>query len=156
MKTKIFFLALISVVILASCGHDSGHLIGQFRVIKKEKANHVWDYGFVTLTKTITPKDTIKVLVSMEEEYLNVKIGDTYLVGKDRYGSSVLNNRQEKGVVGYAKVVQKMGTAQCKVATRGQDTILVALIAEASISEGGFVLVKKNRDQSKKPHYFVK
>ncbi len=159
MKTKILFLvALIGVVFLSSCGHNSGNLIGEFQVIKKEKANPVRDYGFVTLTNP--SKDTLKVFVSMEEEYLNVKIGDTYLVGKNRYGSLFLNDRPENGVVGYSKVLQKkidMGIPQCQVITRGQDTISVNLIAEVvyyNMSEGDSIFVKKNRNRNK-PHYFV-
>lgn len=159
MKTKVLFLvALISVIFLSSCGHRSGNLIGSFQVVKKEKANHTYDYGFVTLTNS--NKDTLKVFVSMEEEYLNVKIGDTYLVGKNRYGSLFLNDRPEKGVVGYSKVLQKkidMGIPKCKVITRGQDTISVDLVAEVvyySISEGDSVLIKKNRAREK-PHYYA-
>ena len=159
MKTKILFLvAFIGVVFLSSCGHNSGNLIGEFNVIKKEKVNPVRDYGFVTLTNT--SKDTLKVFVSMEEEYLNAKIGDTYLVGKNSYGSLFLNDRPEKSVIGYSKVLQKkidMGIPQCRVITRGQDTISVNLIAEVvyyNMSEGDSIFVKKNRNRSK-PHYFV-
>jgi hypothetical protein len=158
MKKILFLVALISVVLLSSCGHDSGNLIGKFQVIKKEKANPVRDYGFVTLTNP--SKDTLKVFVSMEEEYLNIKIGDIHLVGKNRYGSLFLNDRPEKGVIGYSKVLRKkidMGIPQCKVITRGQDTISVNSVAEVvyyNISEGDSILVKKNRNRNK-PHYFV-
>lgn len=159
MKTKILFLvALVGVIFLSSCGHDSGRLIGKFQVIKKEKTNPIRDFGFVTLTNS--NEDTLKVFVSMEEEYVNVKVGDTYLVGKNRYGSLFLNCRPEKGIIGYSKILQKnldMGAPKCQVVTRGQDTLSVDLIADAvyyNVSEGDSVFVKKNRDR-KKPHYFV-
>lgn len=161
MKTKVLFLAvvaLISTIFLSSCGHNSGNLIGTFQAVKKQKANPIYDYGFVKLVSS--NKDTLTVFVTSEEEYLNVKTGDIFLVGRNRYGSLFLNNRIEKGVVGYGKVLQKemdMGIPKCKVITRGQDTISVDLVAEVvyfNISDGDSVLVKKNRDKDK-PHYFV-
>ena len=171
MKTKVLFLvALISVIFLSSCGHHSGNLIGKFQVINKEKSKAeavivndstqytVRDYGIVVLTNS--QNDTLRVYVSMEEEYLNVKVGDFYLVGKNKYGALFLNSKPERGIVGYSKVLQKkidMGTPKCKVITRGQDTISVDLVAEVvyySISKGDSILVKKNRDKEK-PHYFV-
>ena len=90
----------------------------------------------------------------------NVKVGDTYLVGKNRYGSLFLNDRPERWVVGYSKVLQKEidnGIPKCKVITRGQDTISVDLVAEVvyfNLSEGDSILVKKNRDRNE-AHYFV-
>lgn len=159
MKTKVLFLvALISVILLSSCGHNSGNLIGKFQVIKKEKANPARDYGFVTLTNS--NQDTLKVFVSMEEEYVNVKAGDIYLVGRNRYGSLFLNDRPKKGIVGYSKILKKkidMGVPKYQVITRGQDTLSVDLVSEIvyySASEGDSVFVKKNRGRNE-PHYFV-
>lgn len=172
MKTKVFLfaIALISVIFLSSCGSHSGNLIGKFQVIDKEKSNAdamiiddttqytVCDYGMVILTNS--KNDTLRVYVPMEEEYLNIKIGDFYLVGRNKYGSLFLNDRPERGIVGYTKVLYKKidnGIPKCEVLTRGQDTILVSLVADVvyySISEGDSILVKKNRDKNK-PHYFV-
>ncbi|MDI3496313.1 MAG: hypothetical protein PWQ35_334 [Patescibacteria group bacterium] len=158
MKTKVLFLvALVGVIFLLSCGHDSGNLIGEFQVVKKEKINPNRDYGFVTLINS--NKDTLKMIVSMEEEYLNVKVGDIYLVGKNHFGY-FLNNRPIKGVVGYSKIIQKnidMGVPKCQVITRGQDTLTFPLseVVYFNVSEGDFIFVKKNKDE-KKPHYFVR
>lgn len=157
-KTALLLIAVISAVLLSSCGHDSGNLIGKFQVINKEKANTTGDYGFVTLTNS--NKDTLKVFVSMEEKYLHIKIGDKYLVGKDRYGSLYFNDRSiKKGVVGYSKVLQRQiikGVPQCIVITRGQDTIVsnISEVMYYNVSVGDSVFVKKNRDKNK-PHYFV-
>lgn len=157
MKTNILFIvALISSIILSSCGHDSGRLIGTFRVIEKIKTNPASNYGFVILTNS--QNDTIKVFVSMEEEYLNVKIGDPRLVGENRYGSLFLNSRPKRGTIGYTKILQKktMNVPMCEVLTRGQDTILVVVadVVYYHTIEGDSIYVKKNRDKNK-PHYFV-
>jgi hypothetical protein len=173
MKTKILFLvALISVILLSSCEQHSGNLIGKFQVINKEKSNAeaiivddttqyaIRDYGMVVLANS--QKDTLKVYITMEEEYLNIKIGDNYLVGRNKYGMLFLNDRPEKGVIGYSKVLEKKidkyGIPRCNVITRGQDTISVnfskAEVVYYSLSVGDSVLVKKNRDKGK-PHYFA-
>jgi hypothetical protein len=159
MKTKVVLIvALISVVFFSSCRHNPGRLIGKFNVVKKEKANPDYDFGFITVANSM--EDTLKVFVSMEEEYLNIRIGDTYLVGRNHYGSLFLNDRPEKGIIGYSKVWQKevdMSIPKYKVITMGQDTISVNLVAEVdfyNISEGDSIFVKKNRDKEK-PHYYV-
>ena len=159
MKRKVLFIvALVSIIFFSSCGHNSGNLIGSFQVIKKIKSNPTHDYGFVILTNS--SKDTLSVFISMEEEYLNVKVDDVYLVGIKRQGSFFLNDKPDRGVVGYSKVLQKEirnGIPRCKVITRGQDTISVVSIAEAvyfNISEGDSVFVKKNRDKNE-ARYFV-
>lgn len=156
-KTALLLITVIITVLLSSCGNNSGNLIGKFQVIDKKKANTTGDYGYIALANS--SEDTLQVFISMEEEYLNVKIGDTYLVGKNRYGSLYLNDKPIKGVVGYSIILQKKiikGVPQCIVITRGQDTI-VSYISEVmyyNVSVSDSVFVKKNRDE-KKPHYFV-
>lgn len=159
MKTNgLFFVALISIILLSSCGQNSGNLIGTFKVIKKEKANRTYDYGFVTLTSS--KADTLKVFVPSVERYLNIKIGDNVQVGRNSDKTLFIRYLVKSGVVGYAMVFQKkldMGKPMCKVITRGQDTISIKSIAEVvyyNISAGDSVLVKRNMGRDK-PHYFV-
>jgi hypothetical protein len=140
-----------------SCGHDSKRLIGVFQVLNKEKTAPNHDYGYVTLVSF--QADTIKVLISLEETYLNIKKGDFYLVGENRYGGLFLNIENKRGVVGYQKIIEKTADGKflkCKVATRGDDTISVMIprVIYYTVSPGDSVLVKKNRD-IKEFRYYV-
>lgn len=153
---KNYFLIVVIAIVLSSCGHDSGRLIGSFQVISKEKSNPYNDYGFVTLISE--KSDTIRVF-SSEEEYLNIKTGDIYLVGKDRNNAFFLNNRIKKNIIGYGVVSSKeikKGIPTCNIVTKGGDTISaqVAEIIYFNVSIGDSVFVKKNRDKNK-PHYYV-
>lgn len=159
MKAKIFLIAVLIGFFFSSCGHDSGNLIGSFRIVKKEKANSTGDYGYVTVVNSIN--DTLRVFVSLEEAYLGFKIGEVRLVGKDRNETLFLNSRVERGIVGDSKVIAKnidKGVLKCEVLTRGEDTISVNILTEATyykITKGDIVSVKKNRDKNKS-HYFIK
>ncbi|HBA36862.1 TPA: hypothetical protein DCZ15_03230 [Candidatus Falkowbacteria bacterium] len=148
---------LFAVFALISCGHDSGRLIGSFRVISKQKTNPDQDYGFVTLSSQYD--DTVRVFVSSEENYLNIKEGDSYLVGQDRFDAFFLNVRIERGVVGYQRVLGKFidgDGVKCQVLTRGNDTIcvLVSNLVYYNVSAGDSIFVKKNRSKDA-PRYYA-
>ena len=127
------------------------------KVINKQKSNPHNNYGFVTMCSQ--QNDTLTFLVSAEEEYLNVKVGDVYLVGRNKYGSLFINQKVDKNIIGYSTVIAKEiknGVPICQVVTRGED-VLSAKIAEVvyyNVSVGDSVFVKKNRDKNK-PHYYV-
>lgn len=155
MKTIVIISAVIFSLILASCGSKSGHLIGSFEVIKKVpqkdrglgfgQAN---DFGVVYLVST--RNDTLKKYVSSNESYLNIKVGDTYLVSKDKSGITI-NNHTKRFTIGYCKISEKIskdGDYEFKAVSRGEDTITikqVPVIVYFNTSVNDSVFVKKGR-----------
>lgn len=155
MKTLVIISAVIFSLILASCGSKSGHLIGSFEVIKKVslkdrglgfvQANDAGDVYLVS-----TRNDTLKIYVSSNESYLNIKVGDIYLVSKDKFGFAI-NNHTKRFVIGYCKISEKIGKAgdyEFKVVSRSEDTITIKQVPEIvyfNTSVNDSVFVKKNR-----------
>lgn len=158
MKTIVIIIsAVIFSFILASCGSKSGHLIGSFEVIKKVPQKDLRpelefgqanDFGVVYLVST--RNDTLKIYVSSNESYLNIKVGDTYLVSKDKSGITI-NNHTKRFIIGYCKIsekISKRGDYEFKVVSRGEDTITIKQVPEIvyfNTSLNDSVFVKKNR-----------
>lgn len=101
--------------------------------------------------------DTLKAF-TREEEYLNIKIGDTRLVWESYHGGFFMDKKTEDCVVGYSNILKKIdkGVPSLKVVTTGQDTISINLVDKVvyyNVSEGDSVLVKLTGEEQ--PHYFV-
>ena len=147
-KIFLFLVTLISVVFLSSCGPKP---VGEFQVIKKGKMNPNSYNGFAILTNS--SGDTIKAFTP-ENDYLNIKIGDTRLVLEGYHGALILDNKTEDEVVGYSKILLKKidkGVPSLKVITKGQDTISINSVEKVvyyNVSEGDSVLVKINRKRN--------
>mgnify|MGYP001440925757 CR=1 FL=1 len=159
MKTKNYLLSIVAtivvaiVIVLCSCGcHDSDRLIGSFQVINKKSNPY-----FVTVCSQ--RNDTTIFCVS-EEEYLNIKVGDVYLVMRDKDSTLSLNKKIERNnIVGYSTIVSKEiknGVLMCKVVTCGGDVVSARIARDIFyiVSVGDSVILKQNRDK-KKPYYYV-
>lgn len=158
MKTIVIISAVIFSFIFTSCEHQSGNLIGSFKVIKKVSSkdrtfglNQAKDWGDIYLVSSYN--DTVKVLVSSNELYLNTKVGDVVLVGKhkSKSGGFFINNRVKRFEIGYCKIIEKInnsGFYEFKVVSRGEDTIKVNRVSNIvylNTSVRDFVFVKKDR-----------
>ena len=150
-KIFLFLVTLISVVLLSSCGPKP---VGEFQVIAKGKMFPKSQNGFVILANS--SGDTLKAFTP-ENDYLNIKIGDTRLVLEGYHGALILDDKTEDHVVGYSKIILKKidkGVPSLKVITRGQDTISINLVEKVvfyNVSEGDSVFVKINQKRC----YFV-
>ena len=156
---KICILAIMIAVIFASCGHKSNNLIGDFRVIEKITTSKYRDRGVLVMVSNL--KDTIRVKVDLEEQYLQIKVNDVLLIKKDEFNKLVPSKTKRRGIVGDSKVIEKYSYHQkvyCKVVTRGGDTI-VAQVADKiyyNVSVNDKIFVRKNRCVKKgQPNYYV-